>query len=351
MLAICSDLDETPDREIYLEIMRYLNSTGQTSMGKGLGLEVGNTIYFDMPPGQFSYWNTDDEGREMVRTLIRTGHIDCLHSFGDLATTRADAERALDELARHGCRMEVWIDHATAPSNFGTDIMRGMGDLPGSPVYHADITYDFGVKYVWRGRVTSVIGQNIPRNLGGIFDGQHPFSSTKTVAKELVKGMLAKVGDEKYAMHGPNEILRETKLRSGHNVWEFIRSNPYWGGVGKGATSEGLSDVLEEKMLDKLVDRGGTCILYTHLGKIRSRKELFPEKTRNALIALKNHFYSEGKILVTTTCRLLNYCILAQGIKMSVSYGNQSRSTDISVSVPGTGNTQSNIDCRSEHEN
>jgi len=153
------------------------------------------------------------------------------------------------------------------------------------------------------------------------------------------------VGDEKYAMHGPNEILRETKLRSGHNVWEFIRSNPYWGGVGKGATSEGLSDVLEEKMLDKLVDRGGTCILYTHLGKIRSRKELFPEKTRNALIALKNHFYSEGKILVTTTCRLLNYCILAQGIKMSVSYGNQSRSTDISVSVPGTGNTQSNIDC------
>ena len=57
--------------------------------GPGVGLEVGNSIYFDMPPGQFAYWNTDDAGRAMVRALIRSGHIDCLHSFGDLATTRA----------------------------------------------------------------------------------------------------------------------------------------------------------------------------------------------------------------------------------------------------------------------
>ena len=88
MLVICSDLDETPDRHVYFEIMRYLNTTGFTIMGPGLGLEVGNTIYFDMPPDQFSYWNTDDKGRGMIRALIRSGHIDCLHSFGDLAVTR-----------------------------------------------------------------------------------------------------------------------------------------------------------------------------------------------------------------------------------------------------------------------
>ena len=39
-------------------------------------------FYFDMPPDQFAYWNTDDAGREMVRALIRSGHIDCFHSFG-----------------------------------------------------------------------------------------------------------------------------------------------------------------------------------------------------------------------------------------------------------------------------
>lgn len=32
MLAICSDLDETPDRSVYWEIMRFLNTTEKTAM-------------------------------------------------------------------------------------------------------------------------------------------------------------------------------------------------------------------------------------------------------------------------------------------------------------------------------
>ena len=106
MLAICSDLDETPDRHVYEDTARYLNTHRMTSMGPGVGLEVGNTIYFDMPPDQFAYWNTDDAGRAMIQALIRSGHIDCFHSFGDLARTRGHAGRALDELARHDCRLE-----------------------------------------------------------------------------------------------------------------------------------------------------------------------------------------------------------------------------------------------------
>jgi hypothetical protein len=88
MVAICSDLDGTPDRDHYLNIVRFLNTEDETPAGKGVGLEVGNTIYFDMPDNQFAYWNTDDLGREIVRKLIHSGHIDCFHSFGDLATTR-----------------------------------------------------------------------------------------------------------------------------------------------------------------------------------------------------------------------------------------------------------------------
>ncbi|MDH3514699.1 MAG: hypothetical protein OEM83_07520, partial [Gammaproteobacteria bacterium] len=174
MLAICSDLDETPDRHVYREIMRYLNTTETTMMGEGVGLEVGNSIYFDMPPDQFAYWNTDDAGREMVRQLIKSGHIDCFHSYGDMAVTRRHAGIALEELARHDCRMQVWIDHGTAPTNFGSDIMQGHGDEPGSPVFHADLTCQHGVEYVWRGRVTSVIGQDARRRLGGLWNRRHP---------------------------------------------------------------------------------------------------------------------------------------------------------------------------------
>jgi O-antigen/teichoic acid export membrane protein len=305
-LAICSDLDLTPDRHAYLDTARYLNTTDPTSMGPGVGLEVGNTIYFDMDRSQFAYWNTDDAGRDMVRALIRSGHIDCLHSFGDLATSRMHAARSLDDLARHDCRLEVWIDHAVAPTNFGGDIMRGFGDVPGSPVYHADLTCDAGVRYVWRGRVTSIIGQDAPRSLTGLWRTGHARASSTTVIKEAVKGGLARIGHGKYHIHGANRLMKEAELRDGRTVYEFLRANPHFGGVSRGDTAVGLAEVLTEGMLRQLVARGGMSILYTHLGKTRSAREPFDESAREALRGLAR-MRDGGDILVTTTRRLLGY--------------------------------------------
>jgi hypothetical protein len=316
MLALCSDLDETPDCQIYWKIVRFLNSTNTTSMGPGLGLEVGNSIYFDTPPGQFSYWNTDDAGRTMIRRLIRSGHVDCLHSYGDLATTRAHAGRALDELSRHGCTLEVWVDHAVAPSNFGPDIMRGWGDVAGCPSYHADLTLSFGVQYVWRGRVTSVTGQEVPRDLRGIFHRRHPLLSARTLVKEWLKGLLSSRHDAKYALHGPNRLLRHVQLRDGGDVVEFIRANPYWGGVDRGETANGLADVLCPPVLHRLMERGGVCVLYTHLGKRTGEGEPFPPRTQAALRQLARHS-RDRDILVTTTRRLLGYCRMLREVTFS----------------------------------
>lgn len=334
LLAICSDLDETPDRQVYWETMRFLNSTAMTPVGPGLGLEVGNSIYFDMPAGQFAYWNTDDTGRAMIRALIRSGHLDCLHSFGDLATTRAHAGRALDELAREGCRVEVWVDHGVAPSNFGDDIMCGLGDLPGSDVYHADLTCGFGVQYVWRGRVTSVIGQDTARCLRGIYNRRHPVASARTVAKEALKGLLGRRGSVKYAMHGSNRLLRRVRLRSGQPAWEFIRANPYWGGVSRGETAEGLSEVLVEPMLARLVEREGVSVLYTHLGKIRRRQESLGERTRSALRLLAA-YSAGGKVLVTTTRRLLGYCRALWELTLATSVAGDGLRIDVTMSSLG----------------
>ena len=316
LLAICSDLDETPDRRVYSEIMRFLNTTKITAMGLGVGLEVGNTIYFDMPPEQFAYWNTDDLGREMVRNLMRSGHIDCLHSFGDLATTRDHAARALDELSRHECRLEVWVDHGVAPSNFGADIMAGCGDIPGHPVYHADLTCAFGIKYVWRGRVTSVTGQNVGPRLSGIFALRHPGASGRTLAKEAAKQCVSWCGDGKYSMHRPNRVLRADRLRNGQAVFEFLRCNPHWKGPGEGATASGLTEVLTSGFLDRLVRRGGVCVLYTHLGKVRETQVPFNKQTVAVLRRLADR-YSRGDILVTTTRRALGFCRAMQGISLS----------------------------------
>ena len=332
MLAICSDLDETPDRHVYREIARFLNTTETTAMGSGVGLEVGNTIYFDMPPDQFAYWNTDDAGRAMVRDLIRSGHIDCLHSFGDLARTREYATRALDELDRCDCRLEVWIDHSVAPTNFGADIMKGHGDEPGHEAYHADLTTAYGVKYVWRGRVTSVLGQDVPPSLGGLLTQRAPVASARTVAKEFVKRLLARCGNSQYEMHASNEILRNTRLRDDTPVYEFLRSNPHWGGVSSCDTGREIAQVLTDGMLNRLVQRGGVCILYTHLGKIQDSAIPCDDA---AVIAFRRlaDAYRGGQILVTATRRLLGYCRAVREVNWAASMGETDGSVEIAIST------------------
>lgn len=306
MLAICSDLDYTADGGVYREIARYLNTREPTAMGPGVGLEVGNSIFFDMPPAEFAYWNTDDAGREMVRTLIRSGHIDVLHSYGDLARTRADAERALAELDRHALHLPVWVDHRRAPSNFGADIMRGEGDRPGAPCYHADLTLAHGVRYVWRGRVTSVVGQQAPHSLRGVWNGRRPACSARTLAKEAAKHVLGRVGRAKYAMHRDNALLRPITLRDGAGCVEFLRSNPHWAGISRADTAAGLADVLSDPMLDRLARRGAVAVLYTHLAKKGDPRRPFDEPTCAAFRRLARR-HEAGHVLVTTTHRLLRY--------------------------------------------
>ena len=344
MLAICSDLDETPDRHVYWETMRFLNTTEETDMGPGVGLEAGNSIYFDMPPSQFAYWNTDDAGRQMVHALIQSGHIDCLHSYGDLATTRKHAERALDELARHDCKLEVWVDHGTAATNFGSDIMQGHGDEIGHEAYHADITTGYGIKYVWRGRITSIIGQDIPASSCGIFKWNHPISSGRTLLKESAKRKLAQVGNTKYAMHGPNEALRPTVLRDGSPVYEFMRCNPHWGGVSSCDQGRHIGDVLTGDMLNRLIKRGGTCILYTHLGKAVSPTSQFGQKTVEAFRLLAKEFHG-GRILVTTTRRLLRY----RRIVREIAYKSHWDGENLRINI-GTRSTETSIDGLSANE-
>jgi hypothetical protein len=319
MLAICSDLDETPDIDCYLASLRFLNTTESTAIGTGVGLETGNSMYFDMAPGQVSYWNASERARAKLRTLMRSGHIDCLHSFGDLASSREHAHRALDELDRHDCRLEVWVDHAVAPTNFGADIMRGTGDVPASPAYHADLTFGYGIRYVWRGRVTSVTGQEVKPTVLPIFTRHHPAASARTLAKEATKALLGRAwNDSRYGMHAPNELLRPVRLRSGHVALEFIRSNPHWAGVSRGDTADGLAEVLTPRTLDDLVQREAFCVLYTHLGKVHSRARPFGAATSEALRLLAQ-YASEKKLLVTTTRRLLGYCAVTRDLEFTTT--------------------------------
>ncbi len=321
LLAICSDLDNTVDWRTYAEIARYLNTHDTTAMGQGVGLEVGNSVYFDMAPDEFAYWNTDDAGREMVRRLIRSGHIDVLHSFGDLATTRAHAERALEELARHDCVLPVWVDHRVAPTNVGADIMQGVGDVTDSACYHTDLTYAHGIRFVWRGRVTSVVGQNVPHNVGGVWQARRPLASARTVAKEFAKHRLARRGNAQYAMHADNAVMRPCTLRDGTRCYEFLRSNPHWAGVEQGDTARGLAETLSDVLLDRVEQRRGATILYTHLGKGADPRQPVDAFTCSRFAALADR-HQARRILVTTTARLLRYLAIRDNLRFRTSTTN-----------------------------
>ncbi len=334
MLAICSDLDETPNAVTYFEISRFLNTKLQTSIGPGVGLETGNTLYFKMPPDQFSYYNATDEDRQRLHLLIKSGHIDCLHSFGDLVDSREEAIEAWNTLLRHDCHLEVWIDHARAASNFDPDIMFGEGARPGAACYHADLSLKNGIKYVWKGRVTSVIAQNVPISLASVFRLAHPLASCITLCKESLKILFAWFGSAKYAMHGKNQVLRATELESGHKVLEFLRSNPSWGGVSHSETADGISEVVTNKILDQLVKQRGTTVIYTHLGKTQSEK-IIPDASVQAFRKLAE-YVDAGKILVTTTRRLLGFVHASTTCSWTSQFRNSRLTIILQTNLPAS---------------
>jgi len=184
------------------------------------------------------------------------------------------------------------------------------------------------VRYVWRGRVTSAIGQNVDRSLQGIWNSSHPLQSAQTVMKEFAKGSIAPV-HSKYAMNARNRILRPVRLRDGRAVFEFMRSNPSWGGISCFDTADGIAQVLTRGTLDRLVQRGGACILYTHLGKIRDPREPFQQATRRAFQLLAE--YAGREIMVTTTRRLLGYFRSIEDLTISLKQSEPALSLEIST--------------------
>ena len=183
-LTLCSDIDGTDTVKKFLATQNFLNTEHDTDMGPGIGLEIGNSFFPLTRNDTFSYLSSRPTDRAIVRDFIKAGYIDCIHSYGYGARSRNDVLRVLDALEQDGCRVNVWVDHCRAPTNLGKDNTFGMGDVVDSPVYHADVTLAYGIKFVWMGRATSLVGQETPitaRALSQVYDPSHPRDSAKNL--------------------------------------------------------------------------------------------------------------------------------------------------------------------------
>jgi hypothetical protein len=312
-LSISNDSDNIETLDEFLEIHRFLNTKENTSMGEGIGLEIGNSFLPYEPRSEaISYFAGDTEVARNILGLIRQGSVDIMHSYGKKSDfTRRDALAMLQELHRNQSKIDVWIDHAKSIGNLGDDVTFGLGDHKETPAYHADITLASGIRFVWLGRITMITGQSTPITVNtftSIYDSHHTFPSLINIIKEFAKNLLAVLGNKKYAMHENNELVRIKELDDGQKVYEFIRFDKYWKGVGTGATNKGFAYVISKKTLNHLMENEGYMIVYTHLGKNSDCSQFICKETQDALRQLSND-YRIGNIFVATTSRLLNYYI------------------------------------------
>lgn len=312
-MAISSDIDNTETLKEFLEIQKFLSTREITSMGQGIELEIGNSFFFYEPPtGAISYYLGGPQVARTIINFILAGYIDVIHSYGKKTDfTRKDAIEALQELENYNCKIEVWVDHAKTIDNFGDDVTFGQGDHPDSKSYHADATLDYGIKFVWLGRVTMVIGQSVPitmKTFISIFDADHPFHSFVNISKEFAKNILAVFSNKKYAMHKENDLVKMTELDDGQKVYEFIRFDNFWKGVATEADAKSLSYAISEQTIHRLKKVSGYMIVYTHFGKNADCAQYIPKETQEALRNLAKE-YRAGNIYVTTTSKLLNYYI------------------------------------------
>ena len=314
-MTICSDIDETRSSAEFLEIQKFLNTRSMTSMGKGIGLEIGNSFFFYNHKNEFSYFDQDDRAKQITQAMIQSGYIDCLHSYGD-TDNRDDIVRALGSLDSANCKIEVWINHYGVSNDickkFEYMFEQCEGDNPQSSAYHTDLTLAHGIRFAWVGATTRIVGQASQPKLTTAFDPRHPRVSTGNVMKEVRKQILGRK-DERFALHRSNDLMRPLTLADGRQVHEFIRYCNHPEGVPIGATSRGLAYVISKRNLANLIAREGYMIAYAHLGKNGDRAPVIATESQSALRHLAT-LNEQGEIYVSTTAKILKYKFAHQSI-------------------------------------
>lgn len=327
-LSISSDIDLTDNVDNFIEMQRFLNTKESTKTGEGLGLEIGNSFLMYDTENTLSYYNGGSKYIEAIKKLIQAGYVDTLHSYGDKATRRDDAINSINDLDRSGCKVDVWIDHALAPSNFGKYRHQGKGDIPASEIYHSDLTLKYGIKFIWTGQVSRIIGQDTRLKLSSILLIWNPVSPIKsmiTMFREASKLLFSLFGNDRYSMHLKNKLIQLRKLADGNKVYEFLRFNNHFDGR---ADVSSLAYNIQPRFLNYLKKINGYKIIYTHLGKNNANGKLFPNSTVKALRNLEEE-YRDGNIYVTTTSKLLNYYIKNRFLKWSFLSDNGTTTINI----------------------
>jgi hypothetical protein len=329
-LAICNDLDCLTTFEQMKAVHDVLNGHGTTPCGPGLGMEVGDSLHFFSVHPQHDDTLTYFEGltsqpgpaASHLRDGIKAGLLDTLHTWGNYSQRggffREHAQWVVEELQKYGLEMSVWTNHGDRHNfqNLGRSDSLGdlretasvRGDRSQVLEYHADLARQIGIRYVWIKELTDIAGQE------RFLNWQDWLEEGPDLARFFAKGIAIHdpVGGTGRPLQLTNHLLRLRPLRDGGSFYEMLR----YGYFNKDG-GDNLPELLSLRFLRRLVESGGACLLYNHLGKGRPSPDVpFTKESYNALARLAEWARS-GDIWVTTPARLCRYVELRQRLKLN----------------------------------
>lgn len=326
-LAVSSDIDRTtPD---YFERLH--------GFLEGLGLDIADSFWFynanPESPGQMSYFAGTD-GREkdapLIRAGVAAGRIDALHAYGDFSLAGGFRRELAERAVRAGVRVPVWINHGD-DHNFQNVLVPGTyGDAPeklsasgwpSRPVeYHADLSADLGIRFVWAGDLTRITGQERPAGAWEHYrahrEGTRAPAGAAWVldrASRLAGGGVARRALRRgieylgYPVWEGNGLLWLDTLRDGRPVWRFRRHGDF-----RKDCVEDLADALSAERLERLVSSRGASVLFTHFGKSRAERGAARELPAEVAEAFRRlaAFRDAGRLWVVRTSRLLRHLVV-----------------------------------------
>ena len=307
--TICSDCDYTT-RESFEITHRFINTTDNTKIGRGLGLRIADSMFmYAERPGVLSYFQgtSGNPSREsgFLREALQEGCIDSLHGYGDFVNpntfSRSLAEKALDELVKNNIKIRVWIDHGSADNsqNIALPNLLSRGDNPKHKAYHTDLLRDYGILFV-AGHNTDLVGQN----------GKQRWPA-KPFPQRAVPFVFAK------RLHGRiygKKLLAKRRFRDGSRFYSFCRAR---NGVLRPSAST-LFHQLSDLHVRRLIESQGVMILYQHLGASDKQANEFPYLDQRAQKALRNiaEKYDEKAVWVAPASRILKYSCVFESISL-----------------------------------
>ncbi len=251
---------------------------------------------------------------------------DTMHTWGDFLQNRShrfsrdDAVDALRMLRQMDLQPRVWTDHSNFTGNLihrarvrvQPELVDSSGHTYENFEYTADLIWKAGVRFIWDGEVTRHVGQDrrltrrewYSARSSGAWKGML-WSWADMIGRPLWGRLRAGAFD--YQADGNRQYFSR-RLDDSQVFYAFRRF-----GSWRDADIDGLAARLCARTLDRLVEVGGTCVLYTHLGKKhasrRDSRDHIPPPTRHALEDLAARHRS-GNIMISGTARLLEYLTL-----------------------------------------